>query len=43
MTAMATKAVIDVLEQRLPAHLVNPEVAAPLGLRGSGTTGFGDD
>ena len=37
MTAMATTAVIDVLAGRLPAHLVNPEVAAPLGLRGRGS------
>jgi phosphoglycerate dehydrogenase-like enzyme len=33
MTAMATTAVLDVLEQRLPVHLVNPDVAGALGLR----------
>jgi phosphoglycerate dehydrogenase-like enzyme len=42
MTAMATASVIDVLSGRLPTHLVNLEVAAPLGLNGDRITEFED-
>ncbi|MBS1881386.1 MAG: phosphoglycerate dehydrogenase [Actinobacteria bacterium] len=42
MTAMATTAVLDVLAQRFPAHLVNPEVADPLGLKGDRSVEFHD-